>query len=167
MIVKADKGKTCVILYTSDYTNKTENFLNNNTFHKLPKDPTDKYQKNITKELQHGNLIVNKKQMKFLIQTKLQPPTLKAQIKIHIPANPIRPMVNNINAPAYKISKFLVNKLNDHLNLKYNYNVEDTTTLANDLTTLKIDENHRLITFDIKDLYVNIPIKETLTIKKT
>jgi hypothetical protein len=29
---------------------------------------------------------------------------------------------------------------------------------------LKIDENHILITFDIKDLYFNIPIKETLRI---
>jgi hypothetical protein len=61
-------------------------------------------------------------------------------------------MVNNINAPACKISKYLVSKLNDHLNLKYNYNVKGTTTLANDLTTLKIDENRRLITVDIKDL---------------
>jgi hypothetical protein len=29
---------------------------------------------------------------------------------------------------------------------------------------LKIDEDHRLITFDIKDLHINIPIKETLRI---
>jgi len=27
--------------------------------------------------------------------------------------------------------------------------------MANDLTKLKIDENHRMITFDIMDLYVN------------
>jgi hypothetical protein len=47
MIVKADNGTPCIILYTSDYTNKVENFLNNNNFQKLPKDPTDKYQKNI------------------------------------------------------------------------------------------------------------------------
>ena len=123
MIVKADKGRTCVILYTSDYTNKVQTFLNNNNFQKLPKDPTGKHQKSIIKVLQQCNLIGNKKQMKFLIQTKPQPPTLKAQIKIHKPDNPIRPIVNNINAPAYKISKYLVNKLNDHLNLKYYYNV--------------------------------------------
>jgi hypothetical protein len=62
MIVKADKGKSCIILYTSDYT-KVENYLKNNNFQKLPKDPTEKYQKNITKVLQQYNLIVNKKQM--------------------------------------------------------------------------------------------------------
>ena len=44
------------------------------------------------------------------------------------------------------------------------YNIKDSTTLANNLTKLKINENHKLITFDIKDLYVNIPIQETLQI---
>ena len=44
--------------------------------------------------------------------------------------------------------------------------MSDSTTLANDLTKLRTDENHRMITFDIKDLYVNIPIKQTITIMK-
>ena len=43
----------------------------------------------------------------------------------------------------------------------------DSTALANDLTKMKLDKNHRIITLDIKDLYVNIPIQETLRIAKT
>ena len=78
--------------------------------------------------------------MRHLIQKKPQQPSLKAQIKIHKPNNPIRP-VNNRNAPSYKIAKFLVHKLHEHLNLKYQYNVKDSISLANDLTKLKIDEN--------------------------
>jgi len=39
--------------------------------------------------------------------------------------------------------------------------------LATDLTNLKINENHKLITYDIKDLYVNIPKEETQTITKS
>jgi predicted transcriptional regulator len=39
-------------------------------------------------------------------------------------------------------------------------------TLQNDLTKLEIHENHRMITLDIKDLYVNMPIDETLDIMK-
>jgi hypothetical protein len=39
--------------------------------------------------------------------------------------------------------------------------------LATDLTQIKLNENHKLITYDIKDLYVNIPIEETLTITKS
>jgi len=84
-----------------------------------------------------------------------------------LPGQPIRTVVNDRNAPAYKISKLLANKLNNLLNLRNHYIVKESTALANDLTTLKIDENHRMITFDIKDLYVNIPILETLMIAKT
>ena len=72
-----------------------------------------------------------------------------------------------MNAPAYKISKLLVNRLNNLLNLRNHYNVKDSTALANDLTKIKLDENHRMITLDIKDLYVNIPIQETLRITRT
>jgi hypothetical protein len=35
--------------------------LTRNNFQKLQKDPTSKYQQNITKALQHSNLIVQKK----------------------------------------------------------------------------------------------------------
>ena len=40
-------------------------------------------------------------------------------------------------------------------------------TLEHDLTHMKINDKNRLITFDIKDLYVNIPTEETLKIAKT
>jgi len=39
--------------------------------------------------------------------------------------------------------------------------------LATDPTKLKLNENRKLIRYDIKDLYVNIPIEETLTITKS
>jgi hypothetical protein len=136
-------------------------------FQTLQSNPTDKFQKLLTKALQQCDLIVKKKQLKCLIQENTQPPTLKAQIKIHKSDYPIRPVVNNINFPTYKISKLLVNKPNGYLNRGRHYNVKDSITLDRDLTKLKIDEKHRMITFDIKDLYVNIPIKETLRITTT
>ena len=61
MVAKADKGKMCVIMYTDEYNKKVHNFLNENNFQKLQKDPTDKHQKLITKTLQNSDLIVNKK----------------------------------------------------------------------------------------------------------
>jgi len=49
-----------------------------------------------------------------------------------------------------------------YITLNNRYNVTNSTNIANDLTNLDIHENHRMITFDVKDLYVNIPI-ENLT----
>jgi len=53
------------------------------------------------------------------------------------------------------------------LHLNYHYTATNSTTLANELTKLTINSNHRLMTMDIKDLYVNIPIDEAINITKT
>ena len=71
-------------------------------------------------------------------------------------------MLNNTNAPAHKTTR----RLSKHLHLKTHYNTITSYTLANELVNLKINNHHRLLTLDIKDLYVNIPIQETLDITK-
>ena len=84
------------------------------------------------------------------------PPTLKAQLKLHKAGNPIRPVINNNrNAPSYKAAKKLNRTLQQHLKLDNHYTIVNSTTLAQDLTKLSINKNLRLITLDIKDLYVN------------
>ena len=47
-----------------------------------------------------------------------------------------------------------------------NYTIDNWTKLAHDLTKLTISDSHRLITLDIKDLYVNIPTTETIDIAR-
>jgi hypothetical protein len=42
------------------------------------------------------------------------------------------------------------------------YNSQNSESLAHNIAAIKINEHNRMITFDIKDLYVNIPIEETL-----
>jgi hypothetical protein len=154
------------IIFNKDSTNKVNDFLDNNNFHKLPKDPTDKYQKKHHPHPETLQFDYTHKTTETPHPKKPLPPSLKALIKIHKPDNLIRPIVNNTNAPTYKIAKFLVKKLHEHLHLKYHYNVKDPISLANDLTKLKINEHHRLITVDIKKLYVRIPITETLALTK-
>jgi hypothetical protein len=73
MIARADKGKTTVIMYTQDYTNKVHTFLSENNFHILPNNPTDKDQKAIHKTLQKCDKIVDKKHIKYLTQKKPLP----------------------------------------------------------------------------------------------
>ena len=71
-----------------------------------------------------------------------------------------------MKALSYKLVKHLAKILNQYITLKNYYNVINSTSLANDLTKLKIHENHKLITFDVKDLYINIPIDETFNYHK-
>jgi hypothetical protein len=107
IITQADKGKTVVIIYEQEYHKKVRTFLSENNFEPTPSDPTSKYQAHITKTLKQCNLIFHKNQHAYLIQKHPTPPTLKAQLKIHKPGIPIRPVVNNRTAPTYKAAKKL------------------------------------------------------------
>jgi len=60
------------------------------------------------------------------------------------------------------LPKKLNNIWKQHLNIGNSYTVENSTKLANDLAKITLKDNYRLITLDIKDLYVNIPIHETI-----
>ena len=79
---------------------------------------------------------------------------------------PIRPVINNKTAPAYKLAKYLTKILSQHITLHDQYVITNSTNLANDLTKLELHENHSLITLDIKDLHVNISVSETRNIVK-
>ena len=159
IVTRANKGKTTVFMYEHEYHKKVRAFLSENNIEPIPTDPTNKYQTHITRKLKQCDLIFLKKQHTHITQKNPAPPTLKAQLKLHKPNIPIRPVVNNREAPSYKIAKKL-NILKQHLNL--GNSVENSTTLANDLSKITLKVSYRLITLDIKDLYVNIPIQETL-----
>jgi hypothetical protein len=107
MITQAHKGKALVIIYKQDYHNKVHIFLTHNNFQATPKNPTNKYQKQITQTIKQCNPIFNKEQNKYLTVRNLKPPTLKIQIKLHKDGNPIRPVINNIHALSYKSAKRL------------------------------------------------------------
>ena len=114
--------------------------------------------------MQHFNLIIDKRQVKYLLQKKPAPPNLKVQLKLHKIGIPIQPVINNRTALAYKLAKYLTNILSQHITLHNQYVITNSTNLAHDLSKLELHENHSLITFDIKDLYVNISVSETLNI---
>jgi hypothetical protein len=96
-----------------------------------------------------------------------QAPNFKAKIKIHKPTTPIRPVINNIHAPTHKSAQHIHHKLKDLINLKYEFNITNTTKFADSVTKLKINSNHKLLTMDIKDLYVKIQINTSLNIVNT
>ena len=167
MLAQADKGRTTVIVYNEQYTNNIHNFLTENNIQPLHKNPINKDRKHIQEILQQNNLIFNNRQVKYLLQKNPTPPTLNAQLKLHKPNIPIRPVVNNKNAPTYKTAKNLIDILKQCLYLDNRYNTINSTSLANDIVKLTINNKHRMITYDLKDLYVNISTDETLKITES
>jgi hypothetical protein len=80
--------------------------------------------------------------------------------------HPIRPIVNWKNAPAYKLTKVFNSILEDAAFLPYAYNIKNTTQLTQELKQITIDNNTKLASLDISNMYTNIPIAETKNILK-
>jgi hypothetical protein len=97
------------------------------------------------------------------LQMNAKAPTLKTKIKMHKPMAPIRPLINSINAPSYKLAKHIQHKLKEFVALKYEFKSITSTTFA-DVSEFHLNTEHRFLTLDVKDLYVNVPIKKTLNI---
>jgi len=75
IITRVDKGKT--IVNSNEYSEKVHFFLTVSNFNILTKDPTEKIPQIYTQSIAKSNLIIDKKQIKFLTQKKASPPALK------------------------------------------------------------------------------------------
>jgi hypothetical protein len=153
-----------VIIRKQDLNKKVNSFIKNNNITELKTDPTQKFQRIVKNTLKQCKNIVHPIKRKHVIQMNPQAPKLKAKIKIHKPEAPIRPVINNTYAPTHKIAKYIHRKLNDLLNLKHEYNVTNTTHFVENIRKLKLNPDHKILTMDIKDLYVNLSINQTLNI---
>jgi hypothetical protein len=128
----------------------------------LNKDPTDSYQKQIQKTIQESNILIDKRIHRYLMEIKPKAPQLNAYIKTHKDNQPIRPVINNIQAPSYKAARFVNKRLKNLLNSPYTYNVENSQQIARELLRLRTTNKMKFITLDIKDLYVNLPISRKM-----
>ena len=57
----------------------------------------------------------------------------------------------------HRIAKFINTKLQNLELLPNTYNIKNSTEIAEEISKLHINQNMRLITLDIKDLYTNLP----------
>ena len=164
MIVKADKGNTLVILKKEDYIYKLDTFINNNNFTELSHDITNKMQQITRNFLNNCKNIVKYKDKSKLINMNPRAPHIYSTIKLHKQGQPIRPIVNWTNCPAYNIAKHLNTILINTLQLPNAFNVKNTSTLAHSLQHITINNNTQMCSFDIENMYTNIPTNELFNI---
>ena len=159
---KTDKNKTIVIINENTLNQKVDDFIKENHIICLNKDPIDTYQKQIQHAIKKCNTAIYRHTQRYLINIKPAAPTLNLYIKTHKENEPMRPVVNNIHAPAYKIAKHLNKKLNNLINLPCTYTTKNAHEVAEELKTIHFDEHMKIISFDIIALYVNLPIQDIL-----
>jgi hypothetical protein len=84
-------------------------------------------------------------------------PSIRGLIKIHKTNSPIRPVVNWKNAPAYKIAKKFAQHISTYLPLPFTFNVKNSQHLITDLGEVQWNNDSNMVSFDITNMYTNIP----------
>jgi hypothetical protein len=107
--------------------------------------------------MQRSEDLIEKNRRKYLLNIKPTAPKINSYIKTHKQNEPIRPVTDNTQAPSYKTAKFINNKIKTYINLPNAYITTNSREIAQELHKLHVTEKYRIITLEIKDLYVNLP----------
>ena len=166
IVLKADKGKTVVICYTNDYYTKAQEFILNNQFSTKDNDPTNIFQKEIRSVVNNCATVIHKEEKWKYINLNLSAPSMKGLPKIHKINAPVRPIANWQNAPTYKLAKLISKLLQLYIPLPNVFNVKNSIQLMKDLEDIPIHKNTRLASFDIANMYSNVPTDELTNIIK-
>jgi hypothetical protein len=164
MITRADKGNSIVTLPTQQYETKIQNFIHNNNFHTATTDPTNTFQNQIKQTIKESTSLIPKECRWKYTNTNPSAPSIKGLIKVHKPDQPIRPVVNWRNAPAYKLSRLFTDKIHHTAPLPNAFNIKNTQHLIQELNSTPLLPHYSLASLDITNLYPSIPVSETKTI---
>lgn len=102
--------------------------------------------------------------MKCLILMHPKYPKLWSQIKLHKQNNPIRPIMFFKNTLGETITKIINKNLPRLLNYKFEYSTSHRKELIDVLAEMQLTNDSLLVSFDVVNLYTNIPVEEYLII---
>ena len=161
-IVKADKGNTIVILDKADYVSKVNDFLDSQNLSILNRDPTSNFNAIVKSFVKSSKMTCSEKDLFHLINMNPQPPKLYGLPKIHKDSIPIRPVVAYRTAPAHKLAYKYNTIFRQHSNFKPSRSVINSLDLVNKIKNLKPPTNALLVSFDVSNLFTNVPVSKAL-----
>jgi transposase-like protein len=163
-VLKANQSNSVVILYLTDYFAKIQTFITENQFLTLHKDPTNSFQKQVKTAIKLCKSILLPHSEKSLIHMNPTAPCIRGLPKIHKPDCPVRPIINWRNAPAYKLARTLNSLLKFYIPLPNVFTIKNSVHLINELQAFPCTPSTKFASFDITNMYPNIPTDELIPI---
>lgn len=77
--------------------------------------------------------------------------------KVHKADIPLRPIISSVNVPTNSIAKYLAEILSVAYNKDNDYYVRHSFHFAGQINGFNLPRNHVLVSFDVVNLYGNIP----------
>ena len=167
VILKPDKGNGTVIMNKSDYINKVNDIIGDDSKFKIETSNPfklilrleDKIHRFLRTLKNFG--VINDQCSRSLSPTGSKPGILYGLPKVHKQGYPVRPILSAIRTPTYNMSKFLIPLIDKWATNEYT--VKDTFNFVNEILNTE-NKNYTMVSFDIKSLYTNIPLSETINI---
>ena len=169
-LLKQDKGRGIVIMNRTKYVEKCLNILQTNKFTELPIDPTTTFERRVQSLLRKMKERLGKMTFNSIYPTASQPGRFYGTAKLHkleegcndVNQLPIRPIISNIGTATYKTSKYLAGLLSPLT--KSEYTIDSTKDFINFTKTLQIAEDHDMVSFDVSNLFTNVPLEFTINL---
>lgn len=161
-IMKADKGNAMVILDKTDYRARMEETISSASFTEVRRNPLPKMVRAATEAIKYIYDVFKVPRWKLSIPNPTVP-KLYGLPKIHKPGNKMRPIVSNINAPTYKIAKWLVAEF-DKLTPPEGFQVKNSWEFVEKVKNIALENDDIMVSFDIISLYPNVPIPTALEV---
>ena len=169
VVLKVDKGRGVVIMDRSNYAEKCMSLLSSNQCKHIPKDPTKSLEVKVQRATRKIKSKLSEQEYKKLYPTGSCPGKFYGTAKIHkLPVDgginelPIRPIVSNLNTATYNLAKYL-SKLLSPLRQSGN-TVKNIEEFIEELKQQKLSKEHKMLSFDVKSLFTNVPLNRTIDI---
>ena len=172
VLLAPDKGNGVVLLDKVDYTSSLEHLFEDRTkFRILKEDPTNTRFTSIQNFLRtlkkRGE--INEEEFKTMFPDNAKIGRAHGTAKVHkdfarIP--PLRPIVDTIGSTHYGVGKFITKLLNPLTQNDYSLkdSFEAAHRIRNDIPDSLYDEGYVLVSFDVKSLFTNVPLKKTIDV---
>ena len=163
IVKRSDKCKNIVIMDKVDYITKAESILS--TYDTVDKNPTNKLEED-TKSLMKRTLQdkVPDDNLRRLLPQHARTAEFYGLPKTHKPGNPLRPIVSACGDPLDKLSWLLQCILTQLLTFipAHITNTQSYLTRLKDAFPVSLPANSIIFSFDVCNLYGNIPINEAI-----
>ena len=160
VIRRADKSASYVILDKSDYFDKINALLSDQSkFRLINRDPTNNIKTKANKIITSLNAVSNNCGISKIVGD-YQPGYMYGNVKVHKPNNPLRPIISQVTTPTYSLAKALNKILTPYIPKKF------MLTSTNDFIDLLHTStcNGMSASLDVESLFTNVPIDPTIDI---
>ena len=172
VIMKQDKGRGVVVMNRGKYFDKCLAILNTEKFVQLQKDPTSFLERKVQCTLRKIKHKLPTDVYAKLHPTGSFPEKFYGTAKVHKSAKlaidntveelPLRPIVSNLNTATYQLARYLA-KILSPLS-RSQYTVESSNKFVNVIKQQVIPSSYKLVSFDVKSLFTNVPLDRTIDI---